>query len=265
MKKKLLIVMGIIPLIFPSLTTRISIGILNDSREFLGSIRFPIYELPFIIVYILLIKLVWQFNFGFTIKKWAIPIVATTSMLATVVGNIVASKSLDTIFHQLPIGQIFVALIVSLVSSLIIGLFEETIFRGVIFNYFSHVFRKSNYQFLYSALLSSLIFGLIHLDNTLYGGQNLAYTLYQVIYAAAMGFLFAAVYVKTKSIIVPIILHALIDWSDLFFNLSGEPDMSGANWLPISVTLTLTVLYIASDIIIYRSVKNEKLGSIGFK
>lgn len=68
---------------------------------------------------------------------------------------------------------------------------EEIIFRKIIFG---SLYKKMN--FFLAALISSLIFAIIHMD--------LAHTL---IYAT-MGFVFAFLYVKTKRIIVPIIVHA---------------------------------------------------------
>lgn len=68
---------------------------------------------------------------------------------------------------------------------------EEIIFRKIIFG---SLYKKMN--FFLAALISSLIFAIIHMD--------LAHTL---IYAT-MGFVFAFLYVQTKRIIVPIIVHA---------------------------------------------------------
>ncbi|KIL50596.1 CPBP family intramembrane glutamic endopeptidase [Jeotgalibacillus soli] len=67
---------------------------------------------------------------------------------------------------------------------------EEIVFRGIIFG---SLYRKFN--FFISALLSSVIFAVIHMDFE----HLLIYT--------AMGFAFAFLYVMTKRIIVPIIAH----------------------------------------------------------
>lgn len=181
-------------------------------------------------------------------------------MLAIVLVNIPTSKSMNVILNELPSGQLFVAILASFLSAFVIGIFEEVVFRGVVFNYFIFVFRKSNKLILLAGLLSSIIFGLIHITNVLYGGAELAYTLYQVAYASALGFLFAMVYVRTKSIVAPIFLHTMIDWSDLFFNVAGEPSMSGVSWSSI----ILTIIFVISGTLLYKNVGINNLSTIGF-
>lgn len=261
MKKYALAIMVALPIILsPIIIIMLSVGISATSGKVVGSIGLPIFELPFILLYILIIKKIWKFNFGFRTKIKPIPFMAIISMLAIVLVNIITSKSMDVIFNVLPSGQIFLAVIVAFFSSLVIGIFEEVVFRGVMFNYFVFLFRKSNKSILLAGLLSSIIFGLLHIINALYGGAEWAYTLYQVAYASALGFLFAMVYVQTKNIVAPILLHMLIDWSDLFFNIAGEPSMSGVSWSPI----ILTIIFVISGALLYRNIEINTLSTIGF-
>src|SRR5699024_12863433 len=67
---------------------------------------------------------------------------------------------------------------------------EELLFRKIIFG---SLYRRMN--FFWAAILSSLAFGVIHLDLT----HLLIYT--------GMGLVFSYLYVKTKTIIVPILVH----------------------------------------------------------
>ncbi|TCT18943.1 hypothetical protein EDD68_12051 [Melghiribacillus thermohalophilus] len=67
---------------------------------------------------------------------------------------------------------------------------EEIVFRKILFGTF---YKKMN--FFLAALLSSLIFGIIHMEPE-----------HLLIYAS-MGLVFAYLYVKTKRIIVPIMAH----------------------------------------------------------
>ncbi|MFT8408056.1 lysostaphin resistance A-like protein [Liquorilactobacillus satsumensis] len=263
MKKQLLLIMVIIPIILgTTITSVIPVGIANSAGNVLGSIDVPLFELPFIFIYIAVIKLIWKFNFSFSLKNWFVPFMAIVSLLVTVFANIVTSKSLTVIFQKIPGGQILLAVLISLLAAIIIGLFEETVFRGVIFNYLFFIFRKTNRPVLFAGVLSSVIFGAVHLSNTLFGGgAEWGYTLYQVIYAAAIGFVFAMVYVKTKSLVIPIVLHALIDWSDLFFNLAGEPAMTGISWTPV----ILTIIYVVSGYMIYQTIEPNSFKSLGLK
>ncbi|GAA0431980.1 CPBP family intramembrane metalloprotease [Lentibacillus halophilus] len=76
------------------------------------------------------------------------------------------------------------------ITTIIAPILEEIVFRKIIFG---ELYKRMN--FFIAAVLSALIFSVIHME--------LAHTL---VYAS-MGFVFAFVYVKTKRIIVPIIVH----------------------------------------------------------
>lgn len=77
-----------------------------------------------------------------------------------------------------------------LVSSIFGPILEEIIFRKIIFG---SLYKRFN--FFISALISSVIFALAHMDPT------------HILIYASMGFTFAFLYVKTKNILVPIIAH----------------------------------------------------------
>lgn len=80
------------------------------------------------------------------------------------------------------------------VSSIIGPILEEIVFRKIIFG---TLYQRLN--FFYSALISSVIFSLAHME--------LEHTLLY----SAMGFTFAFLYVKTKRIIVPIFAHVAMN------------------------------------------------------
>ncbi|QQK75246.1 CPBP family intramembrane metalloprotease [Salicibibacter cibarius] len=82
-----------------------------------------------------------------------------------------------------------------LLAVVIVGpILEELVFRQAIFG---HLYKKMN--FFWAALISSLIFSAIHLDFT------------HILVYAAVGFIFAGLYVWSKRIIVPIIAHVLMN------------------------------------------------------
>ncbi len=77
-----------------------------------------------------------------------------------------------------------------LIPAIFAPILEELLFRKIIFG---SLYKRIN--FFWAAILSSLAFGVIHLDLT----HLLIYT--------GMGLVFSYLYVKTKTIIVPIIVH----------------------------------------------------------
>lgn len=77
-----------------------------------------------------------------------------------------------------------------LIPAIFAPILEELLFRKIIFG---SLYRRMN--FFWAAILSSLAFGVIHLDLT----HLLIYT--------GMGLVFSYLYVKTKTIMVPILVH----------------------------------------------------------
>lgn len=81
-----------------------------------------------------------------------------------------------------------------LVSSIIGPILEEIVFRKIIFGAL-----YQRYNFFVSALISSVIFALAHMEPK------------HVLLYASMGFTFAYLYVKTKHVIVPIFAHTAMN------------------------------------------------------
>lgn len=94
-----------------------------------------------------------------------------------------------------------------LIPAIIAPILEEILFRKIIFGSF---YKRMN--FFLAALLSALIFGLIHMDPT------------HLLMYASMGFVFAFLYVKTKRIIVPIIVHAGMNTMVVLAQYSLSPE-----------------------------------------
>lgn len=106
-------------------------------------------------------------------------------------------------------------LILLAISSLLIGLSEEFFFRGILFPYFISFFKLKKYSLYFSILLSSIIFGLFHYLNLFQSSGSFVGMTLQVLYAFFTGILFCALLLRTKSIIIPSLIHALIDFSGL--------------------------------------------------
>lgn len=112
------------------------------------------------------------------------------------------------------IGQkISAATIINLgIYCLFIGIVEEFLCRGWLLNEFLERFSDTKKGTIQSIILSSLVFGAIHLINVL-SGQGLAETVVQVVNATVGGIFLALVYYKTKNIWASVTLHAVWDFS----------------------------------------------------
>ncbi len=99
---------------------------------------------------------------------------------------------------------------------LLVGLFEEIIFRGIVFAVLANRFKKTKKGFLLTYLLSSALFGATHLLN-LFAGAGVGPTLLQVGYSTLTGGLFAFALIKTKNVLIPAFIHALYNFCGLLF------------------------------------------------
>lgn len=94
---------------------------------------------------------------------------------------------------------------------LLIGIVEEFLCRGWLLNEFLERFSNSKKNIITSIILSSVIFGFIHIFN-ISAGQSLADTLVQVFNAVLLGAVFGLIYYKTKNIWSVVIIHAIWDF-----------------------------------------------------
>ncbi|WP_404451231.1 CPBP family intramembrane metalloprotease [Virgibacillus necropolis] len=94
-----------------------------------------------------------------------------------------------------------------IIPALIAPIVEEIIFRKIIFGNF---YKRMN--FFLAALLSALVFGIIH-------GEPQHILIY-----SSMGFVFAYLYVKTKRILVPIFVHMALNSISVLVQLSLSPE-----------------------------------------
>ncbi len=101
-------------------------------------------------------------------------------------------------------------------SSFAVGLFEELIFRGVLFSVLAGLFSNDKKGFLLTYVVSSVVFGLSHLFN----GFSLA-TVLQVGYTTLTGGLFAFCLLKTKNIFCPALVHGVYNFCGTFFAVEG--------------------------------------------
>lgn len=140
---------------------------------------------------------------------------------------------------------------------LAVGLFEECIFRGVIFSVLASSFSKDKKGFIKTYIVSSLIFGVAHLFNGFSAG-----TMLQVGYTILTGGLFAFVLIKTKNLLCCGFVHALYNFCGLIFSTQGMGmgvvfDLGTAlTMLIVSVPVGVFVLY---KVFIYSDAERDRL------
>jgi membrane protease YdiL (CAAX protease family) len=95
------------------------------------------------------------------------------------------------------------------------GLFEEILFRGVVLTVMLQKWGSTQKGIYQSVIVSSLIFGLLHITNFFMGRYTLLAAAAQTVYALLFGVFFAAGRLRNNSIWPVIILHAV-------FNMCGS-------------------------------------------
>lgn len=93
-----------------------------------------------------------------------------------------------------------------------VGLFEETAFRGCVFMLMLEKRRKTRKDIFFSIVLSSLVFGAIHIVN-LFAGAGIVPVILQLGYSFLIGAMCAVALLVTKSIWVSVLLHAVFNFA----------------------------------------------------
>lgn len=129
----------------------------------------------------------------------------TASVAATCLMAMVQAVFYDTRYQQTSSEMYSSPLFVQIIClGIVIPVAEEFLFRGVLFKRY-----RERRNFVYSAVGSSLIFGLMHASTT------------QMIYAFLMGLMLAYVYEKFGSFRAPVFLHIVANLASVVFTEAG--------------------------------------------
>ncbi len=100
-----------------------------------------------------------------------------------------------------------------ILSMFCVGFLEEMIFRGFLFKAMAENGVKS------AIIVSSITFGIGHIVNLINGsGTELLPNILQIIYAVSIGFAFAMIYYKTKSLLPCVVTHSVFNGLSAFSN-----------------------------------------------
>ena len=102
-----------------------------------------------------------------------------------------------------------IEIIFFILNMIFVGFLEEIIFRGFLFK----MMEKDNVNT--AILVSSLTFGIGHILNLL-NGAELIPTLIQICYSTSIGYLFAIIFYKGKSLLPCIITHSIVNALSIF-------------------------------------------------
>ena len=137
---------------------------------------------------------------------------------------------------------------------LMIGLFEECVFRGIVFSVFARMFSKDQRGLIKTFVISSAFFGISHLFN-LFGGAGIGATLLQVCYTTLTGGLFAFVLIKTKNIFCCAFVHGLYNFCGLILSQQG---LGSGIVFDLGTGVMMTVISVVIGVFVLLSLRNYK-------
>lgn len=173
-------------------------------------------------------------------------------LAASVVANLLASILAGNALAGTGVELVSIA-----VEELSVGFVEEAVFRGAVLTNTMRVKRGSPNQIAWAVVLSSIPFGLFHIINAS-GSAGLYVSLFQVLYAAAVGALFAAVYLRTRCLLACVVVHGIVDVTNAIF---VDPNPSALSTMSIAFYIILTVSSIACSAYYLRG---EKRAAVPF-
>ena len=135
-----------------------------------------------------------------------------------------------------------------------VGMFEECIFRGVIFGAVAGRCTKDKKGLWRAYIISSLIFGAAHLFNGISGA-----TILQVGYTFLTGGLFAFVLLKTKNIFCCGFIHALYNFCGMLFESSERMGLGNGVVFDLGTVFTMLIISVLIGLFVLNSVKKYSI------
>lgn len=131
-----------------------------------------------------------------------------------------------------------------------VGIMEELYLRGLLQNLLEKCLVKKKHGVLYAILITSVLFGLGHVFSA--PGQPVFTIIAKTVWAAALGVYLGSVYIVTRNLWVPILLHFVV-------NLCGIPFcFSTTSQYPSIARITCLVSYLLLAVYGVYIVKKEK-------
>lgn len=131
-----------------------------------------------------------------------------------------------------------------------VGLFEEAAFRGVLLPVLLEGRRQSAKGVFFSVILSSTVFGLVHIFN-LFAGAGFFGTILQVGYSFLLGGMLCAVMLTTHNLWLCVLLHAVYNFCGLLLPTLG----TGSAWNTPTVIITAALAAAVAAYVIYILLK----------
>lgn len=141
------------------------------------------------------------------------------------------------------------------VECLCVGFFEEVAFRGVVFLGILKRKPASKSWAALSVILSSAIFGLVHMINLFESSPGAVFL--QIGYSALIGAMCSVVLVKTANIWLCVLIHGIYNFAGGLVSRCGEGEILDV--FTVILTVIISVLVSAYMIVVFFTDKGERV------
>ena len=143
-------------------------------------------------------------------------------------------------------------------SIICVAIREECIYRATIQNILTKKYLKSTKGIWITAIVSALIFGLIHAFN-IFTGVKISAALIQAVSSVGIGLFFAALYLRCGNIWVLITVHTITDLSGLFSStFLNKTTTEALSTIPIQ-SLLISFVFVLIAIFLLRPSKCKEI------
>jgi|SRR5690554_4300528 len=171
------------------------------------------------------------------------------AVLICTLSVLVLSANQIAVFHSAKVES----LTFHVFNNLLTAVFEEVLYRVVLFLGMIQFFNSPGLRFWKVTALTSFIFAALHFMNIIRLDFNIYTAFTQVVFAFGFGFLLQVLYVVSRNILIPIALHFLVNFFGTSSRLDspeglavpgGNPDLTSLLFLFIfcAVLISLSVL-----------------------
>ena len=165
---------------------------------------------------------------------------------------------IDKLSNDAIVWKPWYLIILGIISTIAIGVRDECFFRATIQNILAQKYAHSIKGVWFTAIISAIIFGLIHMFNV-FAGVDVLSTIIQSVTNIGVGLFFAALYFRCGNIWTLIAVHALTDTSGLFsyvFCYASEAEIiSAISWH----SLIMGIILVGVSIFMLRPSKCKEI------
>ena len=170
-----------------------------------------------LIVFLVCLVLFRRHLYSFEKEKMSFLVVALLPIYISVSENMYIIFTGQPIYTVFDLDFIKIFLVIA-IATVMIAICEEFIWRRIIFSKLLYEWQTSTKGVYGAVFVASAGFGICHYMNILTAGQSFQETTSQVLNAFCVGIFLAGLYYRTGRIIVPVGLHCISDFSNLFMN-----------------------------------------------